>query len=186
MTRLAIAGEQGFAVSLADAPKPSGAPNFTLETLESVCAELPPCGALFCLMGVDSFLSLRRWHGAAEIPFVAPLIVASRPGQGFGQRIAALRAALPAGLTIEAEPTAADSGASVELRSYLLHNPAGESAPFYLLPGLHVEIGASQIRDRIRGRSREQVRAALGGGTGGREWLPEAVSDYILSHGLYL
>ena len=33
MTRLAIAGEPGFAVSLADAPKPSGAPNYTLETL---------------------------------------------------------------------------------------------------------------------------------------------------------
>ena len=32
-------------------------------------------------MGADSFFGLRHWHRAAEIPFVAPLIVASRPGQ---------------------------------------------------------------------------------------------------------
>ena len=80
MTRLAIAGDPGFAISLADAPKPSGAPNYTLETLQSLRTELPPGCTLFCLMGADSFVGLRRWHRAAEIPFVAPLIVASRPG----------------------------------------------------------------------------------------------------------
>ena len=36
MTELAIAGEPGFAISLADAPKPSGAPNYTLETLQKL------------------------------------------------------------------------------------------------------------------------------------------------------
>ena len=48
MTRLAIAGEPGFAVSLADAPKPSGAPNYTLETLLSAArraAARAPCFA---------------------------------------------------------------------------------------------------------------------------------------------
>ncbi len=40
MTRLAIAAEPGFAISLADAPKPSGEPNYTLETLAR-----PPRGA---------------------------------------------------------------------------------------------------------------------------------------------
>ena len=59
MTRLAIADQPGFAVSLADAPKPSGAPNYTLETLLGLRAELPPEGALFCLMGADSFLGLQ-------------------------------------------------------------------------------------------------------------------------------
>src|SRR5271165_476001 len=33
MTKLAIAGQPGFAISLADAPMSSGAPNYTLETL---------------------------------------------------------------------------------------------------------------------------------------------------------
>ena len=84
MTRLAIAGEPGFEVSLADAPKPTGEPNSAqlhIDTLEGLRAALAPECALFCLMGADAFFGLRRWHRAAEIPFMAPLIVASRPGQ---------------------------------------------------------------------------------------------------------
>src|SRR5580658_10173775 len=100
MTRLAIGGEPGFVVSLADAPRPSTAPNYTLDTLLILRAEIVPGGELFCLMGADSFLGLRGWHGAAEIPFVAPLIVASRPGQPLD----GLRDALPPGLTMEAAP----------------------------------------------------------------------------------
>jgi len=172
MTRLAIAGEPGFAISLADAPKPSGTPNYTLETLLGLRAELPPDGALFCLMGADSFAGLRRWHRSAEIPFVAPLIVASRPGESLSD----LKAALPEGLTVEAVPGPGGVGLEIEVRSYLLRNPAGDSAPFYLLPGLEVEISASEIR--------EQVRAAAGGRAPERELLPAPVSAYIRAHGL--
>src|SRR5258708_25210276 len=71
MTQLAIAGERGFAVSLVDAPNPDSKPNYTVETLRTLCTGLPSGGSLYCLMGADSFVSLRRWHGAAEIPFVA-------------------------------------------------------------------------------------------------------------------
>ncbi len=181
MTRLAIAGEQDFEVSLADAPKPSGTPNFTLETLQTLRAELPPNGALFCLMGADSFFGMRLWHRSAEIPFVAPLIVASRPGQRPEQWIAGLRAALPPGLSIESVPDVDGTNSDVEVRSYLVHNPSGDTAPFCLLPGLHVEISASQIRDQIR----EQIPAAVAVPVGGHQFLPKAVMDYIRSRGLY-
>ncbi|MGO9335943.1 MAG: nicotinate-nicotinamide nucleotide adenylyltransferase, partial [Terracidiphilus sp.] len=97
MTRLAVDGIPGFEVSLIDAPKPSAAPNYTFETLLQLRAEMAPGGALFFLMGADSFLGLKRWHRSAEIPFVAPMIVASRPGQPLDD----LRAALPHGLTME-------------------------------------------------------------------------------------
>jgi nicotinate-nucleotide adenylyltransferase len=177
MTRLAIAGEPGFDLSLADAPKPSSAPNFTLETLLGLRAELQPDGVLFCLMGADSFFSLRRWHRAAEIPFAAPLIVASRPGQ----RLDDLRAALPEGLTMDSAPGTEPASSDLAIRSCRLHNPAGDSAPFYLLPGLNVEISASQVRDSIR----EQARAASGTPIAGFELLPEAVLDYIRAHDLY-
>jgi nicotinate-nucleotide adenylyltransferase len=173
MTRLSIAGEPGFGLSLADAPKPAGQPNYTLETLLGVRAELGPEGALFCLMGADSFTSLRRWRRAAEIPFAAPLIVAARPGE----RLDDLMAALPEGLWIEPGPGPDGISAGVEIRSYRLSSPAGDSAPFYLLPGLEVEISASEIR--------EQVRAASGSLPPGRNLLPEAVSAYIRAHGLY-
>jgi nicotinate-nucleotide adenylyltransferase len=170
MTRLAVADEPGFAVSLVDAPAPGGAPNYTIDTLLGLRAMLPPGGALFCLMGADSFLALRHWHRGTEIPFAASLIVASRPGQRLGD----LAAVLPAGLSIDAE--AAAPGA-VEVQSYTLRNGAGATAPFYLLPGLHVEISASEIR--------RQVRAARGRLPAGHELLPDAVSDYIAAHKLY-
>jgi nicotinate-nucleotide adenylyltransferase len=172
MTRLAIAGELGFEASLADAPKPTGAPNYSLETLRKLRAELPPDGALFCLMGADSFVGLRRWHRAAEVPFVAPLIVASRPGE----RLDDLKAALPDGLSIAAAPEPDRRASEIELRCFLLSNEAGDSVPFYLLPGLEVEISASEIR--------EQMRAAAGSPPK-RELLSAPVWDYIRARGLY-
>ena len=126
MTSLAIEGIPGFAVSLVDAPKPAAAPNYTLDTLLDLRATLPAGGTLFCLMGADSFFGLKRWHRSAEIPFVAPLIVASRPGQPLDD----LRAALPPGLTLGADPRChpapqiAGEGAVV-VQAFQLRNPAG-------------------------------------------------------------
>ena len=178
MTRVAIAGETGFSVSLVDAPKPGAAANYTIDTLLGLRGELPPGGALFCLMGADSFLGIRRWHRAAEIPFVAPLIVASRPGQPLNDLVAAL----PVGLTMEPAPTAVHSGlaphgAALDLRAYLLRNPAGDTAPLYLLPGLHIDISATQIR--------EQIQSSPESSGPQPPLLPVAVLETIRSRGLY-
>jgi len=173
MTRLALAGEPGFEVSLADAPKSSGEPNYTLTTLQTLLAEIGPEGALFCLMGADAFAGLKSWHGAAELPFVAPLIVASRPGLLAG----GLREGLPKGLTLEVDENADADGPEGSLRIGQLRNAAGVSAPFYLLPGVHVDVSASEIR--------RQVQAARGDLTEGGELLPAAVAEYIRDHGLY-
>ena len=177
MTSLAIGDEPGLAVSLADAPKPSGAPNFTLETLQTLRAELPADDLLFCLMGADSFFSLRSWHRAAEIPFAAPLIVASRPGQ----RLDDLKEALPEGLILDSALCTDQTRSDLLIRSCLLRNPAGESAPFYLLPGLNVDISASRVRDWIRA----QITPVSGVPLDGYQLLPQAVLEYIRSHHLY-
>ena len=173
MTRLAIATQRHFALSMADAPHPSGEPNYTLETLERMRAELPAGGGLYCLMGADSLAGLREWHRAAEIPFVAPLIVASRPGQGLNN----LQALLPAGLTMETAVCAELPASEIEVRCYALVNASGQRTAFYLLPGLDVEISASQIR--------ESARTVDGGLGAGHALLPDAVSAYIRAHGLY-
>ncbi len=180
MTRLAIEGERGFAISLADAPRPLGGsgpprrpPNYTIDTLVGLRATLKPGCALYCLMGADSFFGLRRWHRAAEIPFAAPLIVAWRPGQP----LEGLKAALPQGLALEPAPDDDRTESSVEVRAFCLVNPARARAPFYVLPGLDVEISATEIRAQIRGDSSNQ--------TAGREVLPAAVREYIAQHGLY-
>jgi nicotinate-nucleotide adenylyltransferase len=203
MTRLAIAAYSDFALSLADAPKSSGAPNYTFESLLALRAQLPQDGALFCLMGADSFAGFRRWHRAAEIPFVAPLIVASRPGESLDN----LQAALPDGLTIDSfsQPDLAVGqgfgphihpdestrafvpDAEIELRRGILRNLAGEQTPFYLLAGLAIEISASGIRDRIRDRIRvsESARTPSSVPVLESALLPAPVSEYIRAHNLY-
>jgi nicotinate-nucleotide adenylyltransferase len=176
MTRLAIAGEPRFAVSLADAPKQSAAPNYTFDTLVRLRTELPVEGMLFFLMGADSFFGLRGWHRSAEIPFAASLIVASRPGQPLDD----LKAALPPGLTMELAPHAILPGspeAAVDVRAYLVRNSAGETATMYLLPGPHVEVSASQVR--------EQIHRGLEAPEPGPQFVPTPVLDYIRARGLY-
>jgi nicotinate-nucleotide adenylyltransferase len=192
MTRLAVEGDLHFAVSLVDAPKPAGGPNYTLDTLLQLTAEMAPGGSLFCLMGSDSFFGLRRWHRAAEIPFVAPLIVASRPGQPLND----LMGALPAGLTMT--PPAAESGCHAEngsrssldcpsldcpglacpgLACFVLGNASGAAAPLYLLTGLDFDVSASQVREQIH-------RQGLAGQAAPVQ-VPATVMDYIRAHELY-
>jgi nicotinate-nucleotide adenylyltransferase len=180
MTRLAIAAEPAFALSLADAPQPSGTPNYTLETLEALRTELSPESSLFCLMGADSFAGFSRWHRAAEIPFLAPLIVASRPSESQWLQHG-LASALPEGLTMEAVPAPDKTGLKIDLRHYILRNPAGQQVPFYLLPGLHIEISASQIRDQIRSQTLPSSVAPKPE----HALLPAPVLEYILAHHLY-
>ena len=170
MTELAIAGERGFALSRVDAPKPAGEPNYTAETLEHLRAEMPDAD-LFCLMGADSFMSLRRWHRAAEIPFEASLVIASRPGQSLDD----LTAAMPPGVTLgppDAPVWSAEPG--IELLSYAVRDSAGRSTVFYLLPELDVEISASEIRSQVA----EEAGNA-------HPPVPPAVARYIREHGLY-
>jgi nicotinate-nucleotide adenylyltransferase len=189
MTRLAIAGEPGFQVSLADAPKsadernsaPGYTPNYTIATLERLRTSLAPGGALFCLIGADSFFGLRRWHRAAELPFIAPLIVASRPGQPLQNLQVDLSAALPRGLALESAEQGSRNESGIEVRTFVLVNQAGDRAPFYVLPGLHVEISASEIRGAIRA----QIHAAPGSPAAERGLLPPAVREYIAQHRLY-
>ncbi|MGC9158136.1 MAG: nicotinate (nicotinamide) nucleotide adenylyltransferase [Terracidiphilus sp.] len=180
MTRLAIAGDPGFELSLADEPRPSGQPNYTIDTLLSLRAALPPSSTLFCLMGADSLSALRRWHRAAEIPFLAPLIVASRPSH-FGWSPESLAAALPAGLLLEAppqpEPAAPPAPAELDLWRAVVRNSAGDRAPLYLLPGLDVEISASQLRRRMRASRADQPPP--------EDLLTPAVAAYIRAHRLY-
>ena len=177
MTRLAIADEPDFEVSLADAPSASHTPNYTIHTLAALREELPAGSMLYCLMGADSFLSLRRWHRGAELPFIAPLIVASRPGQSFAD----LAAVLPDGLTLAEEcGPAAAATSEVEMQSCTLRNPAGGTAPFYLLPGLLIDISATAIREEVHSEA-----VPIPAGQGHHSDLPDEVFDYIAEHGLY-
>ena len=172
MTELAIKGLPNFAISFVDAPNEAGEPNYTIDTLYRLQAQFPTA-QLFTLIGADSFLSLRRWYRGAEIPFIAPLIVASRPGE----RVDNLAENLPEGLAISEEHSDRPPQEEMPFRVYMLHNSSGQSAPFYLLPWLDIEISASDIR--------RHATAALESLCGGHELLPDAVCEYIAAHRLY-
>jgi nicotinic acid mononucleotide adenylyltransferase len=78
-------------------------------------------------------------------------------------------------------PTLDKTEPEIELRRYILRNPAGELAPFYLLPGLHIDISASQIRNQIRNQPKpsaalQKPELAL---------LTPPVLEYIRAHNLY-
>jgi nicotinate-nucleotide adenylyltransferase len=176
MTRLAISADPAFSVSLADAPNIAGTPNYTIDTLLALKKALPPATALFCLMGADSFLSLRQWRRGAEIPFIAPLIVASRPGQHFGE----LAEILPPGLSLVQECASLSPASTTALQACTIRNGAGDTVPFYLLPGLHIEISATAIREEVHSES-----VVIPAGEGHHSDLPDAVFDYIAAHNLY-
>jgi nicotinate-nucleotide adenylyltransferase len=172
MTRLAIAGERAFELSLVDSPNPEGKPNYTLDTLRGLQSHYGEHAALFCLMGADSFVSLRRWRGGAEIPFAAILVVASRPGLQLDD----LSGQLDRGLSLQsADRPAICPAGGVDIRSFVVSDSHGRSTPFYLLPGLDVEISASAIR--AQAHSASPVREAA--------LVPPAVSEYIRARQLY-
>ena len=173
MTRLAIEDQPQFALSLADSPSPDRAHNYTIDTLLRLRGELPPNGSLFCLMGADSFLNLRHWHRGDEIPFAAPLIVASRPGQ----KLQDFADVLPSGLALNVSSGEARTVSGIAMCTFVLRNAVGATTPFYLLPDLEIEISASEIR--------RQAHAALGGLCAGHDLLPDRVCEYIAEKGLY-
>ena len=165
MTRLAITGEQGFEVSQIDAPRADdpNKPNFTIDTLATLRAVLPDTAELFCLMGADSFLNLRDWHRASEIPFAAEMIVAARPREPLDD----LTEALPESLTMKLVE------GSMLMRVYSISDSTGRTARLYLLPGLNVDISATAIRNQV------------GAVPMGRGVVPFAVAEYIRERELY-
>ncbi|MFC5860836.1 nicotinate (nicotinamide) nucleotide adenylyltransferase [Acidicapsa dinghuensis] len=178
MTRLAIAQEPGFEVSLLDAPKPgeTGATraNYTIDTLRRLRKMLPAGSELFLLLGADSFRTLHHWHQAAEIPFVARLIVASRPAstEEVESGNENLFCCMPAGLTCEPMPG--------RPHQYRITDGAGRESSLTVLPDLHYEISATELRGQL------QDGGQTGGGDAqGRMLIDPAVLAYIREHGLY-
>ena len=161
MVQLAIAGESKFALSLLDAPKPGQTtPNYTFETLRQLRESHPNDTQLFLLLGADSLRTFHHWHRAAEIPFLAQLIVASRPKES----LASLQSFMPPSLSIEPIPN--------HPNTCQIANPAGSQSQLTLLPNLHYEISATALRKAVQSNSAAQQ-------------IPPSVLEYIHRHRLY-
>jgi nicotinate-nucleotide adenylyltransferase len=167
MVQLAIAGEPCFSLSLLDAPKPGQTtPNYTYDTLARLRSSCRADVELFLLIGADSLRTFRHWHRAGEIPFLASLIVASRPDESLTD----LPDLLPPSIAID--PIASRP------HTYRLHNRSGAQSQLAVLPDLHCEISATDLRTALR-NPLYAVQSSH------PAQIPAAVLAYIHQHRLY-
>jgi nicotinate-nucleotide adenylyltransferase len=163
MVKLAIAGNPRFAVSTEDAPHTDGSPNYTVDTLKHI-KTLHPEDQLFCLIGADSFLTMKHWHRSAELLFVCDFIIAARPGFALQQ----IARSLPADTHIVDQPQA--EGGVITMRAA---NHQGQRSTLYLLSDLQENVSATEVREAFaEGATEEGVLAA-------------SVVNYIRAHKLY-
>ena len=158
MLKLAIAHRPGIAIDERELRRHGK--SYTVLTLSELRAEAPR-RPLILVLGADAFRGLPQWHRWSEIPALAHLAVAARPGDPFD-------ADLPDDLVplwgTRRAATVAD----------LIAAPAGR---IYVLPTVARDISASAIRAALA-RGGDDARAV-------RALMPPAVWDYIATHRLY-
>jgi nicotinate-nucleotide adenylyltransferase len=159
MVRRAVAGNPRFVLDDREIRKAS--PSYSVETLTALRAELPPGTPLILFMGADAFMGLTTWHRWQELPDLAHLAVAHRPGFTSAVWEDALPEALRKLLATRRCEQAAD----------LAERPAGL---IHLQAITQLDISASQIRQRaLRGKSLRYL-------------LPDSVIAYIEEQRLYV
>ena len=168
MVKLAVRGDPRLIPSNADAPRPDGEPNYTVDTLVEIKRSLTFDDTLFCLVGADAFLSLKRWRCPRELLLFCDFIVASRPGFS----LAKIAEALPPGIEIRGQERRPE-WTRLELAPHLAEN-SGPPSGIYLLPDLEEDISATEIR------------AAMANGWETQTILEPAVAQYIRARHLYV
>jgi len=158
MLKLAVDRHEGLDIDTREIAR--GGKSYTVLTLEELRAEAPT-RPLILVLGADAFRGLPTWRRWEDIPKLAHIAVAARPGDPF-------HTALPDALLPywSARRTSSPSD--------LIGAPAGR---IYVLPSVARDVSASAIRAALKrgGEAREAVRALLA----------PAVWDYIDSQRLY-
>ena len=132
MVERAIAGVPGFRVDSRELDR-SG-PSYTVDTLRALRGEIGAERPLLLIMGLDAFAGLGTWHRWREIPTLAHVVVAHRPGSTMPEDAAYL-----------------DLAPATESRSALADKASG-LVSFQSVTQL--DISATDIRERLgAGRS---------------------------------
>lgn len=156
MVRLAIAGNSAFTLDNRELAR--AGPSYTFDTLTELRAELGPDVPLSLLIGGDAFFGLHTWHRWRELPDLAHIVVAHRPG------------AIPREDAMSPDLQQSWQSRGTAQPEDLKVSPAGK---ILLLPITALDISASAIR------------TAFMQGNSARYLLPETVRTYIDSHQLY-
>ena len=164
MIRRAVANDADFVVS--DVELKRTGPSYTIDTLSFFADVLPKTDPCFLIVGLDAFLEIHTWKDFRGIMTRIPLIVMGRPGAfGCGQSgdmslaVADYLDGLAPGYRYDRE------------QSVFVH-PGFE--PVYLINVTSLDISSSAIRSLVR--SGQSIRFLV----------PETVSEFIFSKGLYL
>jgi nicotinate-nucleotide adenylyltransferase len=164
MARLAFAGVPGVEISLLDAPRADGRSNYTVDTVEALRRQLNPDDPLFCILGADSLLGIRKWRRPADLLLACNFIVGARPGI----ELSDAEAAMPETIEARLAPTELPATRLLELSAR-----DGRRSRLYLLTDFSEDTSSSEIRDELRD-----------GGDPANSLCP-AVVEYIWAHGLY-
>jgi nicotinate-nucleotide adenylyltransferase len=156
MVELAIAGEPGLRLDERELARPG--PSYMVDTLRSLREEYGAQRPLCLIIGADAFLTLPSWYHWQELPQLAHIVVAHRPGWVVdeAQLDGALRPLL--------------QQHRLERAAQLRATPAGG---VLLQRVTQLAISATEIRQRV----------AAGGSA--NYLLPQPVWDYIRQHNLY-
>lgn len=158
MLKLAIAGNPLFSIDERELRQQGT--QYTVDTLESLRAELGAALPLVLLLGADAFLDLATWSRWHRLFDLAHIAVAYRPGFPVEQ----WQARMP-------QPLAAEYSARLMREPHAIHfAPAGGIA---VLPIAALDISATLIRESTRR------------GVNVRYLLPDSVYQYIQRHSFY-
>ena len=72
--------EMHLEASALDSPRDDGSPNYTVAALSALKRTAAPSDRIFIIVGVDAFLSVRRWKASGALFALGEWIVVSRPG----------------------------------------------------------------------------------------------------------
>jgi nicotinate-nucleotide adenylyltransferase len=141
MVELLCAHDVRLEASSLDAPRRDGEPNYTVDTLLRLRAQLAADDRLFLLLGADALRDLPRWRRPDELWQLAELVAVSRPGS----RVDALvESAIPAAVRsrIHILATVREDVSATEIRARLR---AGLPCDAFLLPEVLAYIEAHNL-----------------------------------------
>lgn len=159
MIAAAVEGVPGLAVS--DVETRREGPSFTIDTVRHF-RSLDPQSELFLIVGLDAFLEIDTWRSFRELLGLVPLVVISRPSAGVIPERAAVERFVRERIS---------TGCTFDGASGAWSAPGVKGIRVFAVTGLDV--------------SSSRIRQLVAAGRSIRFLVPEPVTTYIQSRGLY-
>ena len=158
MLKLAVSDRPGFWTSDLENHLPQ--PSYTINTIKSFKKAWNARTRIFFLIGLDSFMTLPKWHSYQELLVECSFVV-------FG------RAGIPETFDDLEKMLVENVAPKIRWNSANEYFSAPGIKPVHFLPGGQLEISSTNLRQRLEA------------GASVRYLVPEPVRIYIENHGLY-